>query len=507
MGYGQYSEAGASYRKTSSGAVDKDGNRVREVMSSFEEVAHLWAAQSQSSARYRDMYFSGATLYSYGSHFIIGIVRPDVILMNAESYSLTTSRHQQAASYATNHRDKFSLPELTELAAKLDSLESANRAIGYATKEGQDGEYLARRKAERDQLRKWAREYVRTHAAAGVLGASSGAYVLRSFGLAPTTYAKLKEQGERQREREKAAEAKARLAHDRKAAATLADMGEAEFLASYPPDRSRFDSERQANPQLEMFRAALAKAHKVASAAGWERRKAIIWRRLKAFKAHMAGVQSRLYAAQIEARRAEFAAWKAGGDRPNHRTFTHPELAAEKAELEAAERAEHAERSASEYAAWKHGTGRRPNASDFDPDSIERREIEESIERDQAHKVAAWRAGAGASSVGFLSDAKGGALLRIKGDTLETSHGASVPLEHAIRAFRFVKLVRQRGELWTRNGKQIRVGHYQIDAIQPDGSFKAGCHSINWPEIERAAIEAGVFDSAPDESAVERKEG
>lgn len=33
-----------------------------------------------------------------------------------------------------------------------------------------------------------------------------------------------------------------------------------------------------------------------------------------------------------------------------------------------------------------------------------------------------------------------------------------------------------------------------------------GCHRINWPEIERVAKLAGVFDLPADDSAEERKE-
>lgn len=115
----------------------------------------------------------------------------------------------------------------------------------------------------------------------------------------------------------------------------------------------------------------------------------------------------------------------------------------------------------------------------------------------------AWLAGKGS---GRFSDERGGALLRIIGEgdkaELETSHGARVPLAHAIKAFRFVKLIRERGETWRRNGRTVRVGFYQIDSIDPDG-FDAGCHRINWPEIERVAKLAGVFDCEPSDAAAE----
>lgn len=91
------------------------------------------------------------------------------------------------------------------------------------------------------------------------------------------------------------------------------------------------------------------------------------------------------------------------------------------------------------------------------------------------------------------SDMQAGALLRIRGNTLETSQGASVPLDHAKRVFAAVKRCKDSGATWQRNGETIRVGHFQVDSIDANGNFRAGCHLINWPETERAAIAAGVI--------------
>lgn len=97
-------------------------------------------------------------------------------------------------------------------------------------------------------------------------------------------------------------------------------------------------------------------------------------------------------------------------------------------------------------------------------------------------------------------DGEGGALMRIRGDTLETSQGASVPLAHAVKVFRFVKACRKSGKSWRRNGATIRVGHFQVDSVDSSGNFVAGCHSFNWPEVERVARLAGVFELPPIDS-------
>jgi len=123
---------------------------------------------------------------------------------------------------------------------------------------------------------------------------------------------------------------------------------------------------------------------------------------------------------------------------------------------------------------------------------------------DAAEAVADWRAGRRRQlPYGVSSDENGGALLRvqmaadIETGQLQTSMGATVPLPDAIKVFRFVKLCKERGEAWHRNGRTLPVGAFQVDHVAPNGTFRAGCHLIHWPEIEAAAIAAGVLDIAP----------
>lgn len=94
-------------------------------------------------------------------------------------------------------------------------------------------------------------------------------------------------------------------------------------------------------------------------------------------------------------------------------------------------------------------------------------------------------------------DEHGGVRMRIRGDILETAQGAEVPLAHAVKAFRFLKRCKERGEAWERNGHTIRVGHFVIDKIEPNGNFRAGCHYFTWEQVAIAAKAAGVFDLTP----------
>jgi hypothetical protein len=151
------------------------------------------------------------------------------------------------------------------------------------------------------------------------------------------------------------------------------------------------------------------------------------------------------------------------------------------------------------YRAKRHAKHHTPEAVARRAADAERRrakaaEAERIARMETAEKIAGWRDGLNVYLPwGAQRDGNGGALLRIRGDNLETSMGATVPLSHAIAAFQRIVACRSAGTSWHRNGSTIRVGHFQIDEINPDGSFRAGCHLINWPEVESAARAAGVL--------------
>lgn len=79
-------------------------------------------------------------------------------------------------------------------------------------------------------------------------------------------------------------------------------------------------------------------------------------------------------------------------------------------------------------------------------------------------------------------------MLRVRGDDMETSKGARVPLADARRTYRFAMLARAKG--WHRNGETHAIGAYQLDAVNENGVV-AGCHRVTWAEIERFATAQG----------------
>lgn len=103
-------------------------------------------------------------------------------------------------------------------------------------------------------------------------------------------------------------------------------------------------------------------------------------------------------------------------------------------------------------------------------------------------QIGAWKAG-----VDVRLPWTGEVYLRVKGERLETSQGAQVPLRDAIRIFRAVKA--QRGRAWQGS---MSVGHFHVTEIMEDGSFRAGCHFIRWDEIERVARAIGEWEAAVD---------
>ena len=82
--------------------------------------------------------------------------------------------------------------------------------------------------------------------------------------------------------------------------------------------------------------------------------------------------------------------------------------------------------------------------------------------------------------------------LRIAGDELQTSRSARVPLAHAVKAFRVLKRLHDKGQAYQRNGHTIHLGQFALDSLDTEGNVTAGCHTVQWAEIARVAALAGV---------------
>lgn len=77
------------------------------------------------------------------------------------------------------------------------------------------------------------------------------------------------------------------------------------------------------------------------------------------------------------------------------------------------------------------------------------------------------------------------AKMRVHNGQLQTTLGASVSVEEAAKAIRFIDMVRKhRDSLWQRNGETFRIGPFPMDSITKDGVV-VGCHRFTFEEIDR----------------------
>jgi len=103
------------------------------------------------------------------------------------------------------------------------------------------------------------------------------------------------------------------------------------------------------------------------------------------------------------------------------------------------------------------------------------------IAAQEAAILAAWRAGERVVISSQLSP-----MVRIVGDTLETSHGARVPLEHAARLVKIAKQIAARGGEHFAPGTGPQVGHFRVTSIAADFATVIGCHNFTPDEAMHA---------------------
>lgn len=83
-----------------------------------EEVAHLWAHRKAAEGRNRtgNFYFTGDTIYSYGSHFPIAkLVRrgnKDIVLFTTREFSNMTTQHKYKVLRACSHLQVIKVPDV-----------------------------------------------------------------------------------------------------------------------------------------------------------------------------------------------------------------------------------------------------------------------------------------------------------------------------------------------------------------------------------------------------------
>lgn len=96
--------------------------------------------------------------------------------------------------------------------------------------------------------------------------------------------------------------------------------------------------------------------------------------------------------------------------------------------------------------------------------------------KEQAESLEKWRKGEDVRAY-FEKTA-----LRIRGDEIETSRGARIPLEHAIRAYPILKRLHERDSSLDISAHSIKLGHYIVNRVE-NNDLIVGCHKIPFSEI------------------------
>ena len=96
--------------------------------------------------------------------------------------------------------------------------------------------------------------------------------------------------------------------------------------------------------------------------------------------------------------------------------------------------------------------------------------------KEQAENLAKWKAGEDVRVYFEIT------ALRIKGDEIETSRGAKIPVEHAIRAYPILKRLHERDSSVDISAHSIKLGHYSVNRVEKNDLI-VGCHRIPFVEI------------------------
>jgi hypothetical protein len=95
-----------------------------------------------------------------------------------------------------------------------------------------------------------------------------------------------------------------------------------------------------------------------------------------------------------------------------------------------------------------------------------------------------WRDG------GPTSGIPGACMLRLKGSVVQTSQGANIPAEDAVKLWPLVLLFKK-----TKSERRpsVKLGVYDLARINVDGSIVVGCHHIPFAELEMMAGQLGLL--------------
>lgn len=118
---------------------------------------------------------------------------------------------------------------------------------------------------------------------------------------------------------------------------------------------------------------------------------------------------------------------------------------------------------------------------------VERQEAKKRMAAEAVETLVAWRKHECHAIFHHRLQALPPALRLSKDNTrVETSHGAEIPLAHALGLWPWVKRAKKVGkEITPEVG--TKLGHYTLNVIKADGTIVVGCHTIAYSELEQIA--------------------
>jgi len=119
-----------------------------------------------------------------------------------------------------------------------------------------------------------------------------------------------------------------------------------------------------------------------------------------------------------------------------------------------------------------------------------RAEYEKTAALESADRLALWVMGENTYTGGFHYHPT---ALRIKGESIQTSRGANIPVADAIRLWPLLVRAKHSGKTLEAGLHSINLGVYRFNSF--DGNtLIVGCHQIGWDQLEKMAIELNLIN-------------
>lgn len=100
--------------------------------------------------------------------------------------------------------------------------------------------------------------------------------------------------------------------------------------------------------------------------------------------------------------------------------------------------------------------------------------------KEQAEALENWRAGHDVRNFFEIT------ALRIKDDEIQTTKGARIPIDHAVKFWGLIKSWHDKGVSYVKDHHSIHLGNYSVNRFEND-VLTVGCHTIPYSEIESIA--------------------